>query len=144
LADEGYSPEEMIQYSLFPRLNPTPDNCERDQIILRTQAIVHPNFIPFETRVHLSSGRDISDNLENLYEEISKRTHFEKSMAKIEAIRNKYYDIGDRSSRLLFLHTYLNETAEINEGVPQEPFEFKQPSFPKKEYMKFLETSTTK
>jgi hypothetical protein len=99
---------------LFPRINPLKENCDPDSIVLHTQAVVHPNFIPFRDRVYLSHGKDLVKQLEQLHETLPPRNQFLSTLEQTEKIREKYYDISDRSSRLLYLHNLLQKSQYVS------------------------------
>jgi hypothetical protein len=112
--DEDYSNEELIQYSLFPRINPPDFLCKPGDIILKPQAVVHPNFIPFKKKVYLGFGRDLESRLEELYSSMPKRERMSVSKSSIDALRAKYYEISDRSSRIHFLHKMLQQKSDVS------------------------------
>jgi hypothetical protein len=116
LQDDESTPEEHIQYSLFPRINPDPEVCEPNEIILRTQAVSHPKFIPFENRVYLGYGKELVDALEKLRRDSEEKPSFRSdrpNMARIIAIRKKYFEISDRATRLAYLQKFLQESHHV-------------------------------
>jgi hypothetical protein len=89
LLDEDYSAEELIQYSLLPRINPEPDNCEPNEIVLKTQAVPHPEFIPFEHKVYLSYGKDLEMQLTELGRSIEERVCFKDTIKITAGVRKR-------------------------------------------------------
>ena len=89
LLDEDYSAEELIQYSLLPRINPDTDHCEPKEIILKTQAVPHPEFIPFEQKVYLSYGKDLQSQLTELGRNIDERVCFKDTIKITAGVRKK-------------------------------------------------------
>ncbi|KAG5462605.1 MAG: hypothetical protein BJ554DRAFT_4453, partial [Olpidium bornovanus] len=51
--------DDLVRYSLFPRINPMPDETDFESHVLQVKAVAHPSFIPFKSRVHLSYGKEI-------------------------------------------------------------------------------------
>lgn len=66
LKEENHYTEEMVQYSLFPRIIPPRELCEPNTSTLITQATPHPSFIPFKNRTVLSYGKGIEQALETM------------------------------------------------------------------------------
>ena len=104
LQEEDCTFEELIAYSLFPRLNPDEDEVNQHGYIIKSQAIPHPNFIPFEKRVYLSYGDDLKKELEVLAKATEARTSFEAGMKKTEAVRQH---VRFLPILLLLIHTNL-------------------------------------
>jgi hypothetical protein len=59
LKEDKRIPEEMVSYSLFPRINPPKGQMESEDGVIAVKAVAHPSFIPFKEHVHLSYGKDI-------------------------------------------------------------------------------------
>ncbi len=87
LHEDDFTIEELISFSLFPRLNPPKDEVYQNGYVIRTQAVPHPNFIPFEKKVYLSYGAEVRKQLEQLAKNFEPRTSFEAGMKKTEAVR---------------------------------------------------------
>lgn len=88
IIDSDSSPEEFIQYSLLPRINPEDeDNLDPAGFAVKVQAVPHPKFIPFEKKTYLSYGVDLKSQLEKLGKSMDERTSFEPGMKKTEAVR---------------------------------------------------------
>jgi hypothetical protein len=138
LACEDRCTEDAIQYSLLPRINPDPIACEPHDIILKTQAVPHPEFIPFERKVFLSYGKDLEDQLEELGSKLEDRHCFKETINVTKKVRETYFSISDRANRLLYLNQWLQESHCRKETVPDAPTEFQSEDFPKKAYMGYL------
>ncbi|KAJ1508271.1 Hyaluronan and proteoglycan link protein 1, partial [Coelomomyces lativittatus] len=59
LKEEKRSTDEMIMYSLFPRINPGEDQLDPDTGVLNIQSTPHPSYIPFKEKVYLSYGKEL-------------------------------------------------------------------------------------
>ena len=87
LFERDFRIDELISYSLFPRLNPPEEEVFQNGYVIRTEAIPHPSFIPFGQKVYLSYGAEVKKKLEQLSKNIEARTSFESGMKKTEMIR---------------------------------------------------------
>nr|KAJ3419775.1 Hyaluronan and proteoglycan link protein 1 [Polyrhizophydium stewartii] len=89
LQDEDILPEEAIQYSLMPRINPAQDLCEPEEPVLAVQAVPHPGFIPFRNKVHLSYGKDIQNELEEISRTMYRPEILMQDFEAMEHVRHK-------------------------------------------------------
>ncbi|KAI9137033.1 hypothetical protein BKA69DRAFT_1100874 [Paraphysoderma sedebokerense] len=103
LKEEKRTVDELLSYSLFPRITPPQDQMESDGTVLIVKALPHPSYIPFKNKVHLSYGKEIGD-LKAILERQYAPEFFGKDLKKLEATRDQYFSMNDRVSRLMFLH----------------------------------------
>lgn len=89
LFDEDYSPEDVVQYSLFPRISPSAEHCEENDVVLRIQALPHPQFIPFKEEVFLSYGKNLEETLKELSGQLYRPRHFDDCRPKISQVYEK-------------------------------------------------------
>lgn len=117
LQEENMSPDDLIRYSLFPRLTPQVAEMEAETSVLVVKAVPHPSYIPFKSRVNLSYGKEIGDALNGLV-----RSHvpafLQGEMEDIVDTRERYHSINDRSARLLELHKQLSASSAPEETIP--------------------------
>ncbi|KAJ3031777.1 UNVERIFIED_CONTAM: Hyaluronan and proteoglycan link protein 1 [Siphonaria sp. JEL0065] len=115
LKEEDMSPEEIITYSLFPRVIPSRGKCEPDNPVMVVTATPHPPIIPFKECVFLSYGREIRETLEEAADTMYEPTLFEKEMGEFDLIRDEYYSTTNRFARLTFLRNYLKGSTNQEE-----------------------------
>ncbi|KAJ3000104.1 hypothetical protein HDV02_000752 [Globomyces sp. JEL0801] len=149
LSEEDYTNDELIQYSLLPRINPPNEDCEYGEIVVRSQAIAHPSFIPFEKQVFLSHGKDLQSQLQEISETLYKPKSFLESTNRIKSFLEKYYEINDRASRLTALHNHLQQNQQViqsiltlaqrSENVPVKPDDIQDVEYPSTSYIKYLQ-----
>ncbi|KAI8896784.1 hypothetical protein BC833DRAFT_596190 [Globomyces pollinis-pini] len=139
LSEEDYTNDELIQYSLLPRINPPNEDCEYGEIVVRSQAIAHPSFIPFEKQVFLSHGKDLQSQLQEISETLYKPKSFSESTNRIKSFLEKYYEINDRASRLTALHNHLQQNQQRSENVPVKPDDIQDVEYPSTSYIKYLQ-----
>ncbi|KAJ3107645.1 hypothetical protein HDU97_003639 [Phlyctochytrium planicorne] len=137
LEEEDVKPEEQVQYSLFPRILPPRDQREPDEAVMVVCATPHPKFIPFKEPAYLSYGKDIRDALEEASDLQYKPTAFVKEMSPFEKVRDQYYAISDRVSRLTFLRNYLTTSTNQQETMVPKLEKEEQDKFPAKSYTQF-------
>lgn len=89
VGEAGEEGERNLEYSLFPRITPDYEECETNGYIIKTLAVPHPDFIPFQDKVHLSYGKELKARLETLGKGLEHRSYFENSIQKLEAVRIK-------------------------------------------------------
>ncbi|KAI8915047.1 hypothetical protein BC831DRAFT_488110 [Entophlyctis helioformis] len=140
---EDVKPEEAVQYSLMPRINPLPEHCEPDEAVLAVQAVPHPAFIPFSKHVHLSYAKDLQRELDDVGKTMYMPAFIMQDYTTMEHVRHKYSSIPDRSVRLMFLHTYLQESSNRPETVTDEREAMMQETFPRKTYTRFVVPATS-
>ncbi|KAI8834674.1 hypothetical protein BC829DRAFT_69960 [Chytridium lagenaria] len=88
LEEEDATAEEVVQYSLLPRIIPPRDQREPDEAVMVVCATPHPKFIPFKEVVHLSYGKEIKEVLEEASEHAYKPSALVKEMGSFEKIRD--------------------------------------------------------
>ncbi|KAI9341476.1 hypothetical protein BDR26DRAFT_918418 [Obelidium mucronatum] len=123
LKEEDMCPEEIITYSLFPRVIPTRTKREPDHPVMVVCATPHPRFIPFKERVYLSYGKEIKEVLEEASDQMYQPALFEKEMSDFDLIRDEYYSTTNRFARLTFLRNYLKGSTnqeEVTVGLHDE------------------------
>ncbi|KAL7751116.1 hypothetical protein RI367_003318 [Sorochytrium milnesiophthora] len=106
LKEERRTPEEMVAYSLFPRIVPPKEQQEAERGVMAVKALQHPSFIPFKEKAFLSYGKELGQLA------VAPRDTFAPEMAaadinEIEAMRDRYFGMSDRVARIMFLHNYL-------------------------------------
>ncbi|KAJ3071431.1 hypothetical protein HK102_006445, partial [Quaeritorhiza haematococci] len=119
LKEDDVTATDMIQYSLFPTINPPQEQCEPEENVLAVQATPHPSFIPFREPVYIAYGKEISPALRRMQEEMMYKPDIlvaEMSKGFTDVI-DQYYSMNDRGSRLLFLHNYLQKSSNRQEVV---------------------------
>eukprot|EP00842_Homolaphlyctis_polyrhiza_P002069 jgi/Hompol1/2863/HPOL_003041-RA len=140
LKDIEIKPEEAIQYSLMPRINPPPENNDP---VLIVQAVPHPPFVPFSRKIHLSYGKDIHRELDEISKTMYRPEIIMQDMDMMEQVRQKYYSLSDRALRLAFLHNYLQESSNRPETVTEEKDPIGRQDFPRMTYLRFVAPSTS-
>lgn len=88
---QGLKPEDQIQYSLLPRINPPPDQCDQQEPVLISQAVPHPSFIPFKDKAYLSYGKDVIKDLEELESHLYHPTLLKNELKDLSEIRAEYF-----------------------------------------------------
>ncbi|KAJ3415178.1 hypothetical protein HDV05_005458 [Chytridiales sp. JEL 0842] len=138
LREEDLTPNELVQYSLLPRVIPRRDQREPDEAVSVVCATPHPKYIPFKEPVYLSYGKEIKDALEEARDEMFLPTSFMKEMDKFEEIRDEYFSTNDRVERLMFLRNYLKNAANQQETMGSKPDEPMEDTIPSKNYTRFV------
>ncbi|KAI8834563.1 hypothetical protein BJ741DRAFT_609403 [Chytriomyces cf. hyalinus JEL632] len=115
LKEEDETAEEIVTYSLFPRVTPRRELREQDDPVMVVCAVPHPPFVNFKEKVHLSYGREIREQLESAAEGMYKPDVFEREMSAFDQVREEYYSTTDRFARLTFLRNYLKGSANQEE-----------------------------
>ncbi|KAI8911702.1 hypothetical protein EDD86DRAFT_203060 [Gorgonomyces haynaldii] len=132
-------PEDAISCSLLPRINPPKEKCKLNEPVLAVQAVPHPKFIPFESRAFLSYGAEFQNELEELGNSLYLPQTFLKDYSKMAKVREQYFSMQDRATRLKFIHNYLQQPHKRVERVAQEASQEFTIHFPPKEYIRFTE-----
>lgn len=117
LQEENMTPDDLIRYSLFPRITPQAAETETETSVLVVKAVPHPSYIPFKSRVNLSYGKEIGDALNSLAPS-HVPAFLQGEMEDIIDTRDRYHSINDRSARLLELHNQLSATSAPEETIP--------------------------
>ncbi|KAJ3099517.1 hypothetical protein HK100_004872 [Physocladia obscura] len=118
LKDEDMTPEEIVTYSLFPRVIPKRDKRELENPVAVVCATPHPQYIDFKEHVYLSYGREIKEQLEEAAESMYMPTLFQREMGGVHHIRNEKEEItvglqdetnmeGDTQHRVLISKEYM-------------------------------------
>ena len=89
LKDPNLKPEDCVQYSLMPRINPAPDQCIPNEAILAVHAVPHPSFIPFGNRAFLSYSKEIKTELENMAKIMYRPKSLMRGLDSLNSVREK-------------------------------------------------------
>ncbi|KAJ3188106.1 hypothetical protein HK101_009200 [Irineochytrium annulatum] len=136
--EEDVTPEELVQYSLLPRIVPPRSQREPDEAVMVACATPHPKFIPFRERVYLSYGKEIQDALEEARDQCYRPNTFVKEMSKFETVRDEYFAMPDRVARLMFLRNHLTKSTNQQETTVQNHEIPKSDTYPAKSYTQFV------
>ncbi|KNE59415.1 hypothetical protein, variant [Allomyces macrogynus ATCC 38327] len=109
LKEEKRVPEDMITYSLFPRINPPEDQMESVDGVMAVKAVPHPSYIPFTEKVYLSYGKELGD-LKGMSDKQYVPDFVARDLSHLKAIRDQYFAMTDRVARILFLHKHLTSS----------------------------------
>ncbi|KAI9218310.1 hypothetical protein BC828DRAFT_399703 [Blastocladiella britannica] len=120
LKEDKRSPNELVAYSLFPRINPPQQSVEAGDGVMAVKAVPHPSYLPFTQKVYLSYGRELGD-LASLTERQYAPDLVAQNLSHLTAIRDQYAGMNDRVARLLFLQNYLNVTNQKPEVMYHPP-----------------------
>ncbi|KAI8622253.1 hypothetical protein BC830DRAFT_1076571 [Chytriomyces sp. MP71] len=99
LREEDMSPEEIVTYSLFPRVIPRRDQREPEDPVMVVCATPHPRFIHFKEKVYLSYGREIREQLEEVAETMYRPDMLEQEMSDFEQVRDEVGNFFPRIHR---------------------------------------------
>ncbi|KAJ3292885.1 hypothetical protein HDU79_000983, partial [Rhizoclosmatium sp. JEL0117] len=117
LKEDDLKPDEIITYSLFPRVIPSREKREPEHQVMVVCANPHPSYINFKERVYLSYGKEIKEVLEDMADEMYQPVLFEKEMGANDEIRNEYFSTTDRFARLTFLRNYLKGSTNVSKTI---------------------------
>ncbi|TPX74013.1 hypothetical protein CcCBS67573_g04720 [Chytriomyces confervae] len=117
LKEEDETAEEIVTYSLFPRVTPRRELREQDDPVMVVCAVPHPPFVNFKEKVHLSYGREIREQLESAAEGMYKPDVFEREMSAFDQVREEQEEVtvtlsdqvnleGDTQHRVLVSKDY--------------------------------------
>ncbi|KAJ3375953.1 Hyaluronan and proteoglycan link protein 1 [Allomyces arbusculus] len=127
LKEEKRVPEDMITYSLFPRINPPEDQMESVDGVMAVKAVPHPSYIPFTEKVYLSYGKELGD-LKGMSDKQYVPDFVARDLSHLKAIRDQYVAMTDRVARILFLHKHLTSSnlrpetvLDANDAAPPAP-----------------------
>ncbi|KAI9151098.1 hypothetical protein H9P43_009713 [Blastocladiella emersonii ATCC 22665] len=116
----GYSPQlkeerrtanEMVAYSLFPRINPPASQMESEDGVMAVKAVPHPPYIPFREKVLLSYGKELGD-LSGLSDRQYAPDLVARKLDHLVALRDQYAGMNDRVARIMFLQHYLTSATK--------------------------------
>ncbi|ORZ35341.1 hypothetical protein BCR44DRAFT_116748 [Catenaria anguillulae PL171] len=111
LKEDKRAPNELIAYSLFPRINPPQSQMESEDGVMAVKAVPHPSYIPFNEKVYLSYGRELGD-LSGFSDRQYVPDLVAKDLGHLKQIQEQYHGMNDRVARIMFLQNYINGTSQ--------------------------------
>lgn len=119
LFEEKYDVAHFVADSLFPRITIEPSRLDSSKQVLIPKATRHPQFIPFNQRIHLGFGQEISTTLDNLQDTNGKFSLLGNNMRRLGALQEQLKRETSRTNRLDFLSGLLLDNDKKSETIKE-------------------------